>query len=188
MTTEPSDDDLLARAARGDAAAFARLVDRHRSRLMGLATRMTGSTAAAEDVVQEAFTRAWVQAPRWRPLGGGRTHGVSAWLARAVVNLTIDQGRRSARMGPLEAAPEPVDPAPAADSALIAAERGARLREAVAALPERQRVAVGLAYDVGLSNAQGAEAMAVSVGAFELLLVRARRTLRAALRDGEGGA
>ena len=186
MTEEDADDDaLFARAGRGDAAAFTRLVARHRARLMALAARMTGARAAAEDVVQEAFTRAWRAAPRFRPSGSG--HGASGWLSRVTVNLALDQGRRP-RAAPLDAAPEPRDPAVAADDAMVEAERAARLRAAVAALPERQRAAIALAYDAGLSNAEGAAAMGATVGAYELLLVRARRTLRTAMADEDGGA
>ena len=63
------------------------------------------------------------------------------------------------------------------------AERAARINAAIAALPERQRLAISLTYDAEMSNADGAVAMGVSVGAFELLLVRARRVLRQSLRD-----
>ena len=149
---------------------------------MALAVRVTGARVAAEDVVQECFTRAWIQAPRWRPLGEGRSHGLAAWLSRVTLNLAIDQARRP-RSLPQEAAHEPADPSPAADEAMIAAERRARLKTAIDNLPPRQRAAIALSYDAGLSNSEAAAVMETSVGAFELLLVRARRTLRAALID-----
>ena len=47
----------------------------------------------------------------------------------------------------------------------------------------RQRAAIGLTYDLGLSNIEAAKALETSVGAFELLLVRARKALRAALQE-----
>jgi RNA polymerase sigma-70 factor, ECF subfamily len=50
-------------------------------------------------------------------------------------------------------------------------------------LPARQRAAIALTYDEGLSNAEGASILQISTGAFELLLVRARRALRLALMD-----
>jgi RNA polymerase sigma-70 factor (ECF subfamily) len=175
------DDDLLARVARGDGPAFARLVDRHRDRLMALAARVTGSRAAAEDIVQETFTRAWINAPLWRHQGTGRP-SYAAWLSRVAFNLAIDLKRR-APMAPLEAAAEPLDPAPAADAVMMRRERAVALEAAIKALPPRQRAALSLCYDADLSNAEGAAAMGVSVGAFELLLVRARRALRLALAD-----
>jgi RNA polymerase sigma-70 factor (ECF subfamily) len=182
MTEEASDDELVARAGRGDKAAFARLVGRHQARLLKLMTRSTGSRAAAEDIVQEVFIKAWVQAPRWQSRSA---HGASyaAWLSRVAINLAIDQGRRTRPTTsdePLEAVE---DQAPLPDHALISMQRAAQLRAAMNALPQRQRLALSLTYDAELSNAEGAAAMDTTVGAFELLLVRARRTLREALRD-----
>ncbi len=77
---------------------------------------------------------------------------------------------------------------------MLAAQREAQLLlAAVQALPTRQREAVVLTYAAGLSNAEAAAALGVSVGAIESLLVRARRDLRQRLRqqlrsgDDEGG-
>lgn len=177
--TEATDDELVGLAARGDKAAFGRLVARHQRRLLALALRSTGSRAAAEDIVQEVFTRAWVKAPVWR---ARESHGASygAWLARVAANLCIDAARRP-RPAALEAVPDTPDPAAGADALMLHAEQAARVRAAVARLPERQRLAVALTYDADLSNAEGAAAMGTSVGAFELLLVRARRALRLSL-------
>lgn len=181
---EESDDVLLSRAARGDGIAFARLVERHRSRLMAVSTRVSGNRAIAEEIVQETFTRAWVNAPQWKP--GAREHGtVAAWLSRVAVNLSIDQSRK-AKVLPLEAAADPEDPAPSADAKLIEEERSAKLQAAIGELPPRQRAALALTYDQGLSNSDGAAAMNISVGAFELLLVRGRRALRIAMLEGDG--
>jgi RNA polymerase sigma-70 factor, ECF subfamily len=178
---DDGDDELLARVARGDGVAFAHLVDRHRSKLIAMTTRIVGSRAVAEEVVQETFTRAWIHAPRWRPQGHARFGG---WLTRVATNLAIDQTRR-ARSLPLDDAIEPADTELSADQKLVAEEDRRRLDAALAALPPRQRAAIALTYDQGLSNAAGAEAMEISVGAFELLLVRARRALRLAMTEDE---
>lgn len=176
-----TDDALVLQVARGDRLAFARLVERHGARLMALAVRIVGSRAVAEEIVQEAFTRAWVQAPNWRQRGeAGRAF--AAWLSRVATNLAIDQVRRP-KTSAIEDAPEPVDPAADAVDTLIAGEKLARLRSALATLPPRQRAAIALTYDQGLSNIEGAAAMETSVGAFELLLVRARRALRIAMTE-----
>lgn len=180
---EDGDDQLLARAAQGDGAAFARLVGRHQARLIALAARIVGSRAVAEEIAQEVFTRAWIQAPRWQP-EAVRHSTFAAWLARVATNLAIDQTRRVQPL-PMDAALEPVDGAPQPDQCLVADEDLRRLDAALAALPPRQRAAVALTYDQGLSNAEGAKAMAISVGAFELLLVRARRALRLAMMESK---
>jgi RNA polymerase sigma-70 factor, ECF subfamily len=180
---EDGDDELIARVAQGDGAAFSRLVGRYRARLTAMATRIVGNRAIADEIVQEAFTRAWINAPKWRPQGLGRA-SFAGWLGRVATNLAIDHTRR-ARFVPLEEAAEPADTTIPADQGLIAAEDRRRLEEALAKLPPRQRAAIALTYDQGLPNAQGAEAMEISVGAFELLLVRARRALREAMMEGK---
>ena len=176
------DGELVERIARGDARAFARLVERRSGRLMALAYRIIGERAQAEDVVQETFARAWVKAPNWRRGAGGAAF--STWMGRVAVNLAIDHVRKVVPL-PLEAAPDPVDPAVPEDVKLAREDEAAALRRAVADLPERQRAAVALTYDLGLSNSEAAAALSTSVGALELLLVRARKTLRRALTEAD---
>jgi RNA polymerase sigma-70 factor (ECF subfamily) len=77
----------------------------------------------------------------------------------------------------VQEAPEMPDPAPGAEESLVAAERRRHVEAALARLPDRQRAAVILSYYEGLSNAEVAGALDVSVGAVESLLVRARRGL-----------
>ena len=161
--------------------AFGGLVARYRGRLLALAARIVADRASADDIVQETFARAWINAPLWRARTGRQT-SYAAWLARVAMNLAIDQTRKSPTTA-LSEADEPQDPAPLSDAILLARERVARVRAATAALPERQRRAISLTYDAELSNADGARVMEISVGAFELLLVRARRALRTALTD-----
>jgi len=180
---EEPDESLYARVGRGDRLAFARLVERHRQRLGAVITRMTGQTAVAEDIVQEAFVRAWVQAPAWRAQQDGGTARFGTWLTRIALNLAIDRTRRVVPLA-LDMIAETAAREPDGEAILLRRERATLLARAVAALPDRQRAAIALTYDAGLPNAEAAAALGTSVGAFELLLVRARRTLRLALRDG----
>jgi RNA polymerase sigma-70 factor (ECF subfamily) len=84
-------------------------------------------------------------------------------------------------MNALEAAGDPVDPADSALRTLEKAQLSDRVAAAVAALPERQRTALTLCFYEGLSNREAADILALSPGAVESLLVRARRSLREAL-------
>jgi len=179
---EETDESLYARVGRGDRAAFARLVGRHRRRLGAMVTRMTGQAAAAEDIVQESFVRAWTQAPGWRGLQDGGTARFGTWLTRIAMNLAIDRARRVAPL-PLDTIAEPETGQPDSEALLLRHERATLLARAVADLPDRQRAAVTLTYDDDLPNAEAAAVLGITVGAFELLLVRARRTLRQALQD-----
>jgi len=175
-----SDEELMAATARGDRIAFQALVGRHLGRSLGLARRLTGNDADAEEVVQEALLRVWLHAPRWRPLAAFRT-----WFYRVVVNLCLNR-RRRAPFAALEAAGDPPDPSPDALAMMQRDETVRAVAGAVAALPERQRAALVLTYYDGLGNAEAADVMGLSVAAVESLLVRAKRSLRtelAAIRE-----
>ena len=114
---DDSDEALMARVARGDERAFQALARRHLPAMLGLARRILGNAAEAEDVAQEALMRVWTHAPRWRPLALFRT-----WLTRVVVNLCLDRKRRAPWVE-LEAAGEIVDPSPGATEKAEANER-----------------------------------------------------------------
>jgi len=167
----------MARVARGDERAFQLLSRRHLPAMLGLARRILGNAAEAEDVAQEAFLRVWTHAPRWQPLAQFRT-----WLTRVVVNLCLDRKRRAPWVE-LEAAGDIVDPAPGAGEKAESDERERMVASAVDKLPARQRSAIVLTYGEGMSNAQVAEILDTSVSAVETLLVRARQNLRRALGD-----
>jgi RNA polymerase sigma-70 factor (ECF subfamily) len=173
----PSDHDLMARTAQGDGRAFQMLAQRHAGRAFGLARRMLGNEALAEEIVQDALLRVWTNAPRWRPEAAFRT-----WLYRIVVNLCLNAKRRPSSL-PLEAADHVADAAPGAEAQLETRERDERVATAVEMLPERQRAAILLTYQEGLSNAGVAAVLDTSVSSVETLLVRAKRTLRASLAE-----
>ena len=172
---DDSDEALMARVARGDEPAYRLLTRRHLPAMLGLARRILGNAADAEDVAQEAMLRVWTHAPRWQPLAAFRT-----WLTRVVVNLCLDRKRKARWVG-LDAAGEIVDPAPDAGEKAEHDERERLLAAAVAELPARQRTAIVLTYSEGMSNAQVAEVLDTSVAAVETLLVRGKQNLRARL-------
>lgn len=172
------DEEILERVAAGDPAAIRALVARKVPRLLALAQRMLGEASEAEDVAQEAMTRAWKQAPSWRP-GKAR---FDTWLHRVVLNLCYDRLRRRREVATAEP-PEQIDPGPAPDRGLLAEETAVRVRRAMAALPDRQREAVSLCHYQELTNIEAAALMGVSVDALESLLSRGRRGLRLALSD-----
>lgn len=172
---DESDEALMARIAGGDQRAFRTLAGRHVPAMLGLARRVLGNSADAEDVVQEAMLRVWTHAPRWQPLALFRT-----WLTRVVVNLCLDRKRR-AQWVDLEAAGEIADPSPGAAEMSERSERDRLVAAAIDALPARQRAAIALTYGDGMSNAEVAEVLGTSVSAVETLLVRGKQNLRRAL-------
>ncbi|MEO1135189.1 MAG: RNA polymerase sigma factor [Pseudomonadota bacterium] len=172
-----SDEALVRRAGRGDKAAAALLVERHTRMIYAASYRMLGSKHAAEDAVQETFLRLWRHASRWKPRGAK----FESWLYRVAMNICLDQLRKSKREAPENAAPERADSADRQDQTVFAQERRFAIDEALAALPERQRMALTLCHFQELSNIEAAKIMNVSVEALESLLARGRRALKAKL-------
>jgi RNA polymerase sigma-70 factor, ECF subfamily len=179
------DAHLIARVGARDAGAVRSLVLEKLPRLLALATRMLGDRMEAEDVAQEAFMRIWKQAPHWRT-GEAK---FDTWLHRVALNLCYDRlrGHRETLAPNADALNDEPDPAARPDERLESRSRDARVRDALAALPVRQREALVLTYYQELSNAEAAALMDITVDALESLLARARRTLRAQLA-GEGPA
>jgi len=172
---EPGDEELMRRIAQGDRGAFDVLARRSVPPAIGLARRVLGNTADAEEVVQEAMLRVWINAPRWRPEARFRT-----WLYRIVFNLCLNRRRRPA-FASLDEAGDPASPEPDASTRMERDQRDRAIAAAIASLPERQRAAIVLTYRQGLGNAETAEALGTSVSAVETLLVRAKQALRRAL-------
>jgi RNA polymerase sigma-70 factor (ECF subfamily) len=182
-----SDGALMARVAAGDGAAFRLVVERHAAMVHALAWRMLGP-ADAEDVVQESFTRLWVNAKGWVPAGGG----LGGWLRRVATNVCLDRLRKPRTVSDVLLG-DHLDESPPADEALDAARRDAAVAAAVRALPDRQRAAIVLTYYEGVPNAEAASILGLGVKAVESLLVRARQALtdtlgRQGLIDREGRA
>ncbi len=170
---DATDEALVAQVAGGDRRAYGLLVDRHLGRTVTIARRILNNQADAEDVAQEAFLRLWRHADRFDP-GAAR---FGTWFYRITTNLCLDRTRRTP-MAALEVAGDPADPAMDQERSLSDQRTRQAVAAAVADLPDRLRAAVTLTYDGGLSNAEAARALDVSVKALESLLVRARRALR----------
>jgi RNA polymerase sigma-70 factor (ECF subfamily) len=170
------DEELVRRVGAGDKRAASELVRRHLPRMVGLARRMLGDPAEAEDVAQEVFLRVWKHAAAWKP---GQAK-FETWMHRVGMNLCLDRLRRSGRHGG-EVSPETPDTRASATKALDDRQRRDRVRDALQKLPERQRAALVLCYYQERTNIEAAEILGVSVDALESLLSRARRTLKSAL-------
>lgn len=173
-----SDETLMLRVGTGDHAACRELVERYLGRIVSFAGRVLGDRVLAEDVAQEVFLRLWSHAQRWRPSGARLT----TWLHRIALNLCLDWLARR-REAPLDEADEPVDRTPHATVLLQGQNRSQQVGQALAELPDKQRIALTLCYYQGLRNNEAAEMMEISVEALESLLARGRRTLKSRLQD-----
>jgi hypothetical protein len=121
------DEELVRRVGAGDKRAAAELVRRHLSRMVGLARRMLGDHAEAEDVAQEVFLRVWKHASAWQP---GQAK-FETWMHRVAMNLCLDRLRRRGRQGG-EVSPETPDVRASATRALDDRQRRDRVRDALA--------------------------------------------------------
>lgn len=90
--TTPDDCELMTAIARGDTSELGRLYLRHKERVLALAYRILGQWNLAEDVCQEAFLRVYQGAEKYKPEAEFTT-----WLYRIVVNLCMDEKRKTQR-------------------------------------------------------------------------------------------
>jgi len=154
----------------------------HRRGLFRVAARML-DTQAAEDALQEAFARAFAARHRYR--GDASPF---AWLCAVLLNVCRDElrSRSLKRRLRLDRMVEPGE-APARDAGprqrVEAAERAARLREAIGALPRAQREALILVSLEGVPVRDAAQALGSSEAAVWQALSRGRATLRARLAE-----
>jgi RNA polymerase sigma-70 factor (ECF subfamily) len=168
-----SEDQLVAAARAGSQEAFGELMARHKDAVFGIAFHRLGDFEEARDVTQETFVKAFSGLRRLQ-----RPAAFPSWLCRIAEGTAIDALRRRKRALPLasaEAAAAGLARSPdRTDEALLAAQ----VRQALATLTERTRLAVILHYVNGYSQAEVAEFIGANPGAVKARLNRARGRLR----------
>jgi len=175
-----SDNALVIRARDGDFSAFERLFDRHRQLVYRFAYQMAPRRDDAEDIVQEAFVRAYQNLNKYRDEAKFTT-----WLLRIVTNLCTDMARMSQRRQALEQQEasgaltwmtdgDTEDPV----TNLHADMRVQALRRALAALPVHHRTVIVLRDLEEREYSDIAQILNCTVGGAKLRVLRARRALR----------
>lgn len=176
------DNELVTRTLAGDVRSYEELVRRY-ERLVG---RVVYSYArreiSVEDLVQETFLRAYDRLETFNP-----DYRFKTWLLAIANNLGVDTLRRRREL--VEFNPEthaPVSRSPEAEA--VDADRSRGVREAIATLPETYGVPLVLRYTEGLSYAEIAEVLSITVPAVKSRLFRARNMLAGRLEEsGEWG-
>jgi RNA polymerase sigma-70 factor (ECF subfamily) len=186
--THPSDlssssADFVARIRSGDARAFEELFRREYAALCRFADRYVRDVPASEDLVQDLFTTIWANRARLDVRGSLR-----AYLFTAVRNRALNVRKHTLverEWAREESAPEvralhrtPRRP----DDILDQSERDARVRSAIAHLPERCRLVMQLRWQEQLAHADIASIMGISIKGVEIQLARGLRTLRERFR------
>ncbi len=175
------DDDLMARTAEGDEGAFRQLVERWERPVHSFVARMLNSDEEAMDLCQEAFLRAFREAPRYRASGRFRS-----WFFRIAGNLARTRLRRRKIIRWLrfdQSAHELPSPSPGPEASRDREETRRLVRSSLERLPVRQRQAIVMRRYHEMSYQEIAGAMQTTVPAVESLIQRGMASLRRDLAD-----
>jgi RNA polymerase sigma-70 factor (ECF subfamily) len=171
---------LVERARGGDRAAFEELVRRHADRLYAIVLRFVADSSEAQEVIQEAFLRAWRSIDRFE----GRSRFFT-WLYRIGINEAKRRAGRQPHVTLVSLDDEPIPEAPDWSDAPEARVRQADLRrlleQTIRTLPIEYRAPLILRDVEGLTTSEAAEVMELSEAAFKSRLHRARLVVRRVL-------
>ena len=137
---EPSDEEIIGRVLDGDTESFAVLVKRHRSRVRRLGMSFFRDEDEADDFTQDVLVKAYTA------LGSFKGKSLfSTWLLRIAYNTAVNSKKRRRETARLESEAE-IPGSPGADESHLREETARAVREAMAALPERQALCIELFF------------------------------------------
>ena len=187
---ERTDAEIMLAVAAGDEAGYNYLVGKYHRQIIHFLFRMVRNEAVAEELAQEVFLRVYRSRESYRAEAK-----FSTWLYRIATNLAVNHARdtkheRTAQTLELDAVdaesgttPEVADDDPNIEQRMLREERMAAIRAQVAALPERQRMAVLMHKYQEMDYRQIGEVLKLSESATKSLLFRAYQTLRERLKE-----
>lgn len=158
-----SDEDLIGMMVAGETGALEVLYDRYAPAVLGFIIRIVRDRQTGEDLLQEVFLRIWRRASSFEPGRGS----FPAWLYRITRNLCISRLRQQQARPPIDDGgsrteggeweeDDPLerisDPSPSIPDTIWMEERSRLVREALAALPDEQRLVIELSYFEGLTR------------------------------------
>jgi len=188
MSRDP-DADLMLRVKQGDTAAFSALVDKYKQPVMNLVYRMLRDVTEAEDVAQSVFVQVYRSAHRYQV-----SSKFSTWLFTIARNLSLNEIRRRTRhpADSMDASsPEQEDlpwhqyqdvKAVGPPDKLLQRELEQKINDALADLPDNQRIALLLCRQDELSYEEMANVLGCSLSAVKSLIHRGRETLKQKLK------
>jgi RNA polymerase sigma-70 factor (ECF subfamily) len=178
------DKDLVAATASGDRKAFTELYRRYSTSAFGLALRVLGERAMAEEVLQEVFLSVWRRADAYDPARGS----VRSWLFSQVHHRAVDVVRREEserRRSPINTEPDYDDGVDEVIEEGWLSARREQVKRALNGLSAEQREVIDLAYFKGLTQTQVAKEAGVPLGTVKSRTLAAMRRLRDALHAAE---
>lgn len=181
---EPTDIELMLRVREGDMEAFRQIVERYREPLKRFFAAIAADRSQSDDFVQETFLRLWLHRQRYEPTGRFSTYlfqiGKHYWLnQRKKVRVEVFAAETD---GSFE-----IETPPAAQPENVVLERlqQARIRRAIAELPEHYRIVFELSHFEGLTYAEIACRLDIPVGTVKSRMFEAVRRLRNTLSTPE---
>jgi RNA polymerase sigma-70 factor, ECF subfamily len=183
-----SDDEIVGGVRAGRIEMFELLMRRYNQRVYRLARAVLRIDSEAEDVVQDAWVRAWAHLDQWE----GRA-SFSTWLCRIALHEAWARRRRAGRVEPLEferggerSMREPTAPDAGGEGDVYGSEVRSLLEEAVESLPENYRTVFVLRQMEELSTQETARCLEISEDAVKVRLHRARAALQRELLERAG--
>ena len=185
------DAQLMLQVRAGDETSFALLLERHRGPVVNFLYRMVQNRAVSEELAQEVFLRVYRSRQSYEPAAKFTT-----WLFRIASHLALnwirdgrkERGQESLNDGLEGIERQVADRQPSIEQELIHDVKVKEIRQAIEALPEKQRAAVLMHKYQGLDYTQIAGALRLSESAVKSVLFRAYGTLRARLAHMAPGA
>jgi len=183
-----TDSELIKRALGGDQHAYAAILDRYRGPISTLIFRMVKNREETEDLVQEAFIKAFNSLASFN-----EQYAFSTWLYKIAVNNCIDHFRKKrlrvfsidkpieSKDGELQR--ELPDTTSAADRHLLNEEKTTLIQDAIDSLPEKYRMSIILRHTEEKSYEEIAEIMQIPLGTVKARIFRAREMLKKKLKD-----
>jgi RNA polymerase sigma-70 factor (ECF subfamily) len=172
---------LIRAAAKGDQSAVAQLYDRYAPMLSALGNRILGNPREVEDLLHDVFIEAWRRAKDYDATRGT----VRAWLVMRMRSRALDRVRAAGRAKVVLQDEGQVPERESPDDDPSNAPDRARVRAAVARLPEDQRVVLELGYFQGMTSSEIAKEIRVPIGTVKSRVARGLQSLRLALKGGD---
>ena len=180
--------ELVALAQAGDAVAFGSLLRESDAKMRGLAYRLVGDQTTMDDVLQDAYFKAFRSIRQFQPERSGARF--STWLYRIVHSACMDHHRRTARRPQVALVTADSQPLELADlvrgiDPAVTVTHRVSMRDALAQLPPEQAAVVVLADGEGYSYDEIADTLGINPGTVASRLSRARAALRDHLNEAE---
>ena len=188
MSEEIPDIDLIERALSGDQQAYCEILKRYRAPLYNLLFRMVRNKMETEDLVQEAFIKAFGSLATFND-----EYAFSTWLYKIAINNCIDHFRKkrlktysldkpiNSKDGEIRR--EFPDPTYQPDKTLLSKEKDKLIEEAIQNLPEKYRISIVLRHNEDKSYEEISQILNIPLGTVKARIFRAREMLKKQLKN-----